>query len=129
TQKTAILEKTMTPALRLRITAFAALAVISFAVNAPSVLSSVHIDRAGPGAGVATGIQDAAAVGNTPADDARVQYAFLDDSVALTAFAASEKYDSHVMGIAHIGAVIGFAAPVGDAALELTSFDSSDPAV
>ena len=116
----------MTPALRLRITAFAVLVVISFAVNAPSVRSTVEIGTLGRRAGDATGSHNAGSVASpAPTDDAAAQYAFLDDSVVMTTFDTSEKYASHVMGIHHADPVIGFASPVGDAAMEQASLDNS----
>lgn len=116
----------MTPALRLRITAFAVLVVISFAVNAPSVRSAVEIGTLGRGTGDATGSHNAGPVASpAPADDAAAQYVFLDDSVVMTTFDTSEKYASQVMGIHDAGPVIGFASPVGDPAMEQASLDNS----
>lgn len=100
----------MNNALRLRITTFAALIAISFAVHGPSVSSAVEL-------GALAGVSDAA-LGSSGADqsaspatagDAAPLYAFLDDSVFLSAFDMDQDGSTDVMGIHYADPVIGFA--------------------
>lgn len=116
----------MTPALRLRITTFAVLIVISFAVNAPSVYSPLETGKLGRHFGDATGMQPAGhTTSQVPAENAALQYAFLDDSVVMNAFDTQEEYSTQARGIHNADSVIGFATTAGDAALPHTSLDNS----
>ena len=100
----------MNTALRLRVTTFAALIAISFAVHGPSVSSAVE-------RGALAGVSDAAlgtsgadqAASPAPAGDAAPLYAFLDDSVFLSAFDMDQDGSTDVMGIHYADPVIGFA--------------------
>ena len=118
----------MTPAFRLRITAFAALVVISFAVNAPSVHRAVEIGTLGGDSSDSTGIHNADQMASpAPAENAALQYAFLDDSFIMNAFATQEEYSTHVMGIHKGEPVIGFATTAGNAARQHASLAHSGP--
>ena len=116
----------MTPALRIRITTFAVLIVISFAVIAPSVYSPMDTGKRGQDSSDATGMQPAGQTTSlAPAENAALQYVFLDDSFVMNAFDTQEEYSTHARGIHNADSVIGFATTAVDAALPHASLDNS----
>lgn len=105
----------MPPALRLRITTFAVLIVISFAVHGPSASSAVELGSLGRVSNDVLGMCTPDQVTNLASgDNGEPLYAFLDDSVVMSAFDTPHEYATHVMGIHYADPAIGFATMDGD---------------
>ena len=116
----------MSPVLRRRITTFAVLIVISFAVNAPSVYRALETGTLGRALSDAAGIDHSGpAASPAPAENAARQYAFLEDSVLMNAFDTQQEYSPQAMGIYNADSVIGFATTADSAALSHAFLDNS----